>query len=94
MWCTTSNRHFRDLDFDLIDYKELGNAINTAREVFRQVGYRDMLIPDALWEDPKHHPKIVCHLILGARTPEFLARTQASNVAHRMVQTPGSVPFV
>ena len=94
MWCTDNRRSFADLTHDLINYNELGNAINHAREVFRRVGYRGGLIPDALWEDPERRPKIVRHLILGARTPEFLARTQASNVAHRMVQAPGSVTFV
>ena len=89
MWCTTNNRRFRDLD--IVDYKELGNAINTAREVFRQIGYREMLIPDALWEDRERRPKIVRHLILGAKTPEFLARVRAQNIARRMAEAPHSL---
>jgi hypothetical protein len=88
MWCTANRRRFRDLDSDLVDYKELGNAINTAREVFREVGYRAMLIPDALWEDPGRRPKIVRHLIMGAKTPEFLARVRAQDIAERVAEAP------
>jgi hypothetical protein len=91
MWCTTNNRRFTDLKFDLVDYNELSNAVNAGRRAFREIGYRGLLIPDELWEDAECKPKIVHHLIVGVETREMLAQMRANQIAYRMVEAPHSV---
>ena len=90
MWCASNHRSFKDLDFDLVDYNELGDAVNAARSVFRRVGYQQ-LIPDALWEDLERRPKIGRHLILGVETCAMSARIAAHKIAQRMVEAPHSL---
>ena len=72
-WCTENYRLFDNLVYDLADYEELGNTINNVQNVFRNVGYRELLIPDNKWEDHEHRPKIVHHLIVGTKTRTMLA---------------------
>ena len=91
VWCTENHRSFKDLEFDLVDYNELGNAINAGREVFRRIGYRGLLIPDKIWEDPERKPKIVHHFIVGVKTREMLAHLRAQEIAYRMVEAPHSL---
>ena len=91
MWCASNHRSFKDLDFDLVDYNELGDAVNAARSVFRRVGYQQLLIPDALWEDLERRPKIVHHLILGVETRAMSACIAAHKIAQRMVEAPHSL---
>lgn len=73
MWCTRNGRSFQDLGRILLTYQELGNEVNTAREVFRHIGYKHLLIPDAIWEDLERRPKFVHFLVMGVKTREYLA---------------------
>lgn len=90
-WCTENHRIFEDLTFDLVDYEELGNAINSARSVFRSIAYGRLLIPDERWEDREQRPKIVYYLVVGVETRAMLAQIRANQIAYRMVEAPHSI---
>jgi len=61
VWCIENDCLFGDLERILVEYNELGNAVNAAQAVFRCIGYMQLLIPDATWEDPERRPKIIQH---------------------------------
>ena len=90
VWCSKNQRSFENLEHDLLNNPELGDAFNIARSVFRRIGYMQVLIPDAIWEDREHRPKIVHLLIKGIMTPKARERNAAYTLAQRMAETPSS----
>jgi len=88
VWCTENDCSFKDLEHILIRYNELGNAINAAQAVFRRIGYMQLLIPDAMWEDPERRPKIVRHLILSVKTHKALFKIRDQQITCRMMEAP------
>ena len=56
--------------------------------VFRRIGYMQLFIPDATWEDPEHRPKIIRHLILSVKTCKALSKIRDQQITRRMMEAP------